>query len=261
LLHTLDSSEDVETLEAAVCAHQCGRFADAEHSFIHDLPESHTLPILALEHADMLTAQSRQHERIALLQKTLDNLDAWSEKAVGGEEHLLRLMLKDAEYWAYGKLKPALEEAQNLRRWLSGESVNDLTDIHVCSIPCSQESEFPTDWNQVRCILLYFQIVRSCKQVSNWVKDEEDGVVFADLGHLPWTELTTVREKLKSKGKVMLAVQIAKADVSRREGSALQALCQETINLCDQLEATGQDSMRYRASNKYDPFPHCEFTR
>lgn len=79
----------------------------------------------------MLTTQGLEHERIALLKQTLENERAWSTKVTGGERELLSLLLADAEYWAYGKMKGLLNEARSMRDWLAMASVADLSDIQV----------------------------------------------------------------------------------------------------------------------------------
>lgn len=56
LLSILKIEQERNHLEEAAMANRCGRFADAKAILDHKLPPSSSIPMLALEHADMLTA-------------------------------------------------------------------------------------------------------------------------------------------------------------------------------------------------------------
>lgn len=129
LLTTLETDAHREALEAAVCAHHCGRFDDAASIFDSRLPESHTIPILTLERSDLLTVQGLEHERVELLRKALQHLPYENH----GERTLTELLLADAELWAFGALREAFAKALGARRWLSGRSRDKLSDIEVSS--------------------------------------------------------------------------------------------------------------------------------
>jgi hypothetical protein len=130
LLASLKSQKQRDYLERAACAHLCGRFTESTSIFDSDLPPSHLVPILTLQKADMLTTQGLEHDRIKLLQQALAH---GSKQDVSTPEHkLIELMLADAEYWAYGKLKNALDKARGIKKWLKNSTIKDLSDIAVC---------------------------------------------------------------------------------------------------------------------------------
>lgn len=144
LLSTLEGQSLRDTLEKAVCAHHCSRFEDAAIIFHAQLPKSTRVPILALEQSDMLTTQGKEHERIALLKKAIENEEIWSASLEDEftrllVKQLMQLLLADAEYWAFGKLKPLLDEARRMRQLLQGIKEPKLTDIEVDDGPSSSK--------------------------------------------------------------------------------------------------------------------------
>lgn len=124
---------EVDALENAICAFRCGRYQEAEKIFATQLPESHTLPVLALERADMYTTQGHEHKRMSLLKKTLEYLEDWDmgDYEVEDEQRLLNLMLGDSEIWIFGKLDPALSRARIGKSYLKSKSLEKISDIEV----------------------------------------------------------------------------------------------------------------------------------
>ena len=112
-------------------ARQCGRFADANTLYEHDLPLSSSIPMLAMEHADMLTTQGLERDRIKLLEATLNNAELANNRVASNERLLLELMLSDAYYWAYGKMEGLLDKARQVREQVSQVDIKNLTDIEV----------------------------------------------------------------------------------------------------------------------------------
>lgn len=125
LLGSVEEEDHRDAFEKASCAHFCGRFVDATAIFDTQLPASHTIPLLALQKADMLTTQGLEHERIELLQRALHNAEKTSLS--DPEVRLLKLMLADAEYWAFGKLNNAFLQAQSVQKWLRARQFNNLS--------------------------------------------------------------------------------------------------------------------------------------
>ena len=131
LLSILKTEQERNHLEEAAMAHQCGRYIDARAIFDNDLPPSSSIPMLAMERADMLTAQGVERERIALLETTLRNHELTNDGVDSDERLLLELMLLDAVYWAYGKMEGLLEKARQIRERVSRVDINNLGDLEV----------------------------------------------------------------------------------------------------------------------------------
>jgi hypothetical protein len=130
LLSSLPEVAQRAALEDAACAHYCGRYQDAEAVFDSKLPESHTKPILALQRADMLTSQGREHERISQLKLALQD-PAVNEEELKSVQLLLKFMLADAEFWAFGQTKAAVDLLPTVRTHIRSRGINNLSDVEV----------------------------------------------------------------------------------------------------------------------------------
>lgn len=133
LLPSLLQEEQQAALEEAAFAQYCGRYGDAHSIFNSRLPESSTMPILALQRADMLTTQGYEHERIDLLQAALNVLSK-AETALRPIRLLMEMMLADAQFWALGEMRPALSLLPAVRNLLRTSGMEKLSDIEVISI-------------------------------------------------------------------------------------------------------------------------------
>ena len=131
LLSILKTEKERNHLEEAAMAHQCGKFVDAKALFHNNLPASSSIPMLAMEHADMLTTQGVERERIELLKATLHNLELTNDGVATNERLLLELMLLDAFYWAYGKMEGLLDKARQVSERISQVAINNLSDLEV----------------------------------------------------------------------------------------------------------------------------------
>lgn len=131
LLSLLKTEKERNHLEEAAMAHQCGRFADANALYEHNLPLSSSIPMLAMEHADMLTTQGLERNRIKLLEVTLNNNELTNNGVATNERLLLELMLFDAYFWAYGKMEGSLDKARQVRERVSQVNINSLSDLEV----------------------------------------------------------------------------------------------------------------------------------
>lgn len=144
LLSNLISEAERDALERAAAAQYCGRYRDAKSIFDSQLSASHTLPILTLQRADMLTAQGCEHERMHLLEKALKRPDL--EHHPASVRLLMQLMLADAQFWARGKISMSngphstpdvVELLRHTRKALeeqvNGAGIQSLSDIDVLS--------------------------------------------------------------------------------------------------------------------------------
>ena len=131
LLSILKTEKERQHLEEAAMAHQCGRFADAQALFDYSLPTSSSIPMLAMEHADMLTTQGAERERIKALESTLNNCKLTNYGVATDQRLLLELMLLDAYYWAYGKMGGFLDKARQVRQRVAQINIHALGDLEV----------------------------------------------------------------------------------------------------------------------------------
>jgi hypothetical protein len=127
LLKTLQT-EKQSSLEAVAEARQCGRYNEAHKYFKSSLPNANSLPILAFEYADLLTDQGLESDRVAFLEEAVHLLQLSEES---NERRLLDLMLADAQLWAYGSLRNAVEVTRGSRSWLGGDPTDHLSDLRV----------------------------------------------------------------------------------------------------------------------------------
>ena len=131
LLSILKTEQGRNDLEEATMASQCGRYPDARAIFDHKLPPSSSIPMLAMQHADILSNQGVEQERLRLLKETLNaNIVAQSSEA-SMERLLLELMLLDASYWAHGRMDGLLDKARRIRECIAQVNVDCLDDIEV----------------------------------------------------------------------------------------------------------------------------------
>ena len=131
LLSILKTEKERSHLEEAAMAHQCGRFADSSAIYEHNLPTSSSIPMLAMEHADMLTTQGLERDRIKLLERTLNSHEVTNNGLATTERLLLELMSLDAYFWAYGKMEGLLDKALQVREQVSLVDMKNLSDLEV----------------------------------------------------------------------------------------------------------------------------------
>jgi hypothetical protein len=130
LLSSLPEHVQRVALEDAACAHYCGRYQDAEAIFDSRLPKSQTKPILALQRADMLTSQGREHDRISLLKLALQD-PAVNREELKSIQLLLKFMLADAEFWAFGQTEAAVDLLPTVRTHIRSRGIKNLSDVEV----------------------------------------------------------------------------------------------------------------------------------
>lgn len=134
LLSILRTEQEYDYLEEAVMASQCGKYLEARAIFDNKLPSSFSIPMLAMQHADVLTNQGLERERLQLLEKTLDSYENEGDGEASMERLLLELMEFDASYWAYGKMKGLLDKARQVRERVAKVNVDSLGDLEVSSV-------------------------------------------------------------------------------------------------------------------------------
>ena len=131
LLSILKTEGERDHLEEAAMAYRCGKFVDAKELFNHELPISSSIPMLAMEYADLLTLQGLERERIKILEATLENHELTYDRVTGIEYLLLELMQLDAYFWAHGKMAGLLSKARQVGELVSQVNIDHLSDVEV----------------------------------------------------------------------------------------------------------------------------------
>ncbi|KAI8635324.1 CHAT domain-containing protein [Xylariaceae sp. FL1651] len=132
LLPSLTNEQQV-LLENAASAHYCGRYQEADAIFTSELPPSHTIPIVALQHADMLTASGRERDRVNVIRAALSSPDL-EEGASRPLKLLLRLMLAEAEFFGFGWLPDVCELLPHVRSLFWDGGVDALSDFQFTDV-------------------------------------------------------------------------------------------------------------------------------
>ncbi len=163
LISTLEDPNQQDAFESACCAQYCGRFEDGAAIYLTELPASEMKPVLALQHADMLTQQGSEHARIELLRLALANLPTNADEGdLAGVRLLMQLMVADAEFWAEGKTEPAVKIIPAVREVFQRRNIQGLSDIEVsCSVSVPLNPRTCSNYNIVHlssCESFYYFI-------------------------------------------------------------------------------------------------------
>jgi hypothetical protein len=127
LLQALEVNEDRITLEQIAFAHYSGRYQEATELYQAWDATPSAKTIFVLQMADMFTSQGLEHDRIQLLESAL----LYSSEGTDPTSQLMRLMLANAEFWAYGKTTWLLDMVYRVKASLRSKDSADLTDIEV----------------------------------------------------------------------------------------------------------------------------------
>ncbi|KAH8886506.1 hypothetical protein GQ53DRAFT_875052 [Thozetella sp. PMI_491] len=229
LLYTLENPKQRDAFESACCAQYCGRFEDGAAIYLTDLPASETKPVLALQHADMLTHQGRDNARIELLRLALANLPTNAdESGLAGVRLLMECMVADAEFWAEGKTKPAVKNIEAVKEFFQGRNIQGLNDI------------------ELRIILLFHQMIISIRKVSNFLGKTYDAI-FAESGFDTAIELNRLRKQLYKGQRLQFACQFLKVELNYTPSTKLKDTLDDAKVLCDELEQSGVAPLQFRA--------------
>ncbi|KAK5995191.1 hypothetical protein PT974_03588 [Cladobotryum mycophilum] len=233
LLPSLSTSQQ-EALEDAACAHYCGRYHDADVIFESRLPPSHTIPILALQHADMLSSSGREHQRIEVLENTLMTLSFEDEAEYSCLEMLLKMMLAEAKFFAFGHA-PQEENARllrSLRVQLRGRSLESLSDL------------------EIRCITAYHEFVCTLETHTNFI-GRSDQTIFEDryrnkLFESKIDELRELLRILQAQQRWRFAPTLMQLVLKHtRKIAAPRATTTEAISLCSIIDGETHPGVKY----------------
>jgi hypothetical protein len=238
LLSSLPETAQRTALEDAACAHYCGRYQDAEAIF--DLN-------LALQRADMLTTQGREHERISLLKLVLGE-PAVNTAELKSVQLLLKVMLADAEFWAFGQTEDMVNLLRTVRTFVRSRGINRLSDVEVILFLVSFHDNKQSNPGQIRIVGLYHTTVSSLEQYSNFI-GEKDKTIFLDSKGDRAFELKCLRQVLQTQGRWRLAPIIMQLELDfSAPGSTLKEAIQDAFQLCASLETHTESPLKFRSA-------------
>lgn len=127
------TAAEIQDLEEAILARKLGRFKVACQIWDEKLPLPHTVPVLAVEKADLEARLGHHRSRLDLLQKALASQEEWRGAPSVHEINLLTILAAAAKVEAVGSLRPALLEARKVKAFLQRRSLEEwsLTEVSI----------------------------------------------------------------------------------------------------------------------------------
>ena len=204
--------------------------------------------MLAMQHADMLTAQGAERERVQLLEATLHSHEPTDDGDAKMERLVLEFMFLDASYWAYGKMEGLLDKARQVRGRVCQVDIDKLSDLEVSFIYYHSSKDALTRYlKQLRAITLYYQVVNSCETVSNFVKPQ-DGTIFLESGRDRASEVRQLRKSLVTRGKYNRASAFMQLELTLVQGLEMQTSVGASFGFCSVMEQTQNKLLLFRSA-------------
>ena len=100
--------------------------------------------------------------------------------------------------------------------------------------------------NQLRAISLYYQVVNSCKEVSNFVK-AQDQTISEESGNRA-LEVRKLRESLVARRKYNRASAFMQLELTLVQGLEMKASVGASLGLCSVMEQTQNKSLLFRSA-------------
>ena len=122
---------EILNLEKAIFARRLGRYTQARQLWDVHLPPPHTVPVLALEKAELEARLLRYRCRLAILEKFLSSQAEWRQTPSEQEVKLLTILATATRVEVYGSLHQALLEAREMKSMWQGRSVEEWSPIEV----------------------------------------------------------------------------------------------------------------------------------
>lgn len=97
---------------------------------------------------------------------------------------------------------------------------------------------------QLRAIILYYQVVDSCRTNSNFVK-AQDETIYISLGRDRALEVRKLRESLIARGKYNRASAFTQLELTLVQGLEMQNSVGAAMGLCNALEQTQNKILQY----------------
>ncbi|KAL6717720.1 hypothetical protein ACLMJK_005635 [Lecanora helva] len=121
------TADEAQSLENAIFARRLGRYREALEIWNEKLPLPHTVPVLAIEKAELECRLLRHKSRLDILEAFLASETGWRQVPTEEEMNLLKILAAGAKVEATGSLHPAFLEARSQKRFWQGRNVEDLS--------------------------------------------------------------------------------------------------------------------------------------
>jgi hypothetical protein len=129
-------SQTVKELERAIYLGNIGHYDRARSIFDNELLWAKSVPVVAIERAELALRQGRFRESWDVLDKVLADISSNSAPdADEGVSRLMRIFHAMAAINCKGTLELAKEEIRLTREWLWDTPVSTYTDVQVCCAP------------------------------------------------------------------------------------------------------------------------------
>ena len=125
------TTDEIDTLEEVILARRLGRFSRACQLWDEKLPLPYTVPVLAIEKAELEARNLRHGCRLEVLETALSSQAEWRKPPSKQEIKLLTILAAAARIEAIGSLRPALLEARRMRESLQCKPLDEWSLIEV----------------------------------------------------------------------------------------------------------------------------------
>ena len=116
---------EILVLEQAIFARRLGRYKQARQLWNEKLPPSHTVPVLAIEKAELETRQLRHKTGLDILEECLASQAKWRQTPSEPEIKLLTILVAAAKVKVHGSLHSALLEARKMKSMWQGKPIKE----------------------------------------------------------------------------------------------------------------------------------------
>ena len=116
---------EVLDLEQAIFARRLGRYKEARRIWNEELPPSHTVPVLAIEKAELEIRLLRHQSELDILELCLASQSQWRQTPSEPEIKLLTILVAAARAKVHGSLYSALLEARRMRSMWEGKPIEE----------------------------------------------------------------------------------------------------------------------------------------
>ena len=116
---------EILVLEQAIFARRLGRYKEARKNWNEKLPPSHTVPVLAIEKAELEARLLRHRKALDILEECLALQAQWRQTPSEPEIKLLTILAAAVKLKVHGNLRSALLEARKMKSMWRGKSIKE----------------------------------------------------------------------------------------------------------------------------------------
>ena len=125
--------EEIVILEEAIFARKLGRYRQARQLWDEKLPQSNTVPVLAIEKAELQSRLLRYSDSLDTLEQSLASQVHWRGLPSDEEVKLLTILAAAARIEAHGSLHSALLTARQMQTMFRSKPIRrwSLTEVRM----------------------------------------------------------------------------------------------------------------------------------